>query len=260
MDFQKRSPLIFAHRGSSAYAPENTIAAFELAIQQQADLVELDTKLSADRRVVVIHDQTVDRTTDGTGQVSKLAYKTLRTLNASYRFRDSYPDEFIPTLEEVIEVCAGRVRLNIELGNYFTPLDHLEVEVARIIDHYHLQDEVIVSCFHPIPLRRFHNLLPQVAIGFLARRGMQGYLSRGWLGRALVPYDALHPEKDDVTPQLIGTTRKIGCPVHTFTVNDPAEMAKLISLGVDGLITDDPLAARSVIDRDQFLDSEIRLE
>jgi glycerophosphoryl diester phosphodiesterase len=260
MELQKRSPLIFAHRGASAYAPENTLAAFELAIQQQADLVELDTKLSADRRVVVIHDQTVDRTTDGIGHVSKLTHKTLRTLNASYRFRDSYPDEFIPTLEEVIEVCMGRIRLNIELGNYFTPLDHLEVEVSRIINHYHLQDEVIVSCFHPIPLRRFHNLSPQVAIGFLARSGLQGYLSRGWLGRALVPYDALHPEKNDVTPHLIGTTRKFGCPVNTFTVNDPAEMAKLISLGVDGLITDDPLAARSVIGPDQPFDSEYRLE
>lgn len=256
MDLQTRIPLIFAHRGASAYAPENTLAAFELAIQQQADLVEIDTKLSADRRVVVIHDQTVDRTTDGTGRVSRLTYPTLRTLNASYRFKDSYPGEFIPTLEEVVEVCAGRIRLNIELGNYFTPLDHLEVEVSRIIDQYHLQEEVIVSAFHPIPLRRFHNLSPQVVIGFLARKGIQGYLSRGWLGRALVPYDALHPEKSDVTPDLIAASRKFGCPVHTFTVNDPSEMAKLVSLGVDGLITDDPLAARSVINPSQPIDSE----
>ena len=86
MELQTRSPLIFAHRGASAYAPENTLAAFELAIQQQADLVEIDTKLSADRRVVVIHDQTVERTTDGTGRISRLTYPTLRTINASDKF------------------------------------------------------------------------------------------------------------------------------------------------------------------------------
>lgn len=77
---------------------------------------------------------------------------------------------------------------------------------------------------------------------------MQGYLSRGWLGRALVPYQALHPEKSDVTPGMISRARKFGYPVHTFVVNDAQEMKKLILLGVDGLITDDPVTARSVID------------
>jgi glycerophosphoryl diester phosphodiesterase len=260
MYIQKRRPIIFAHRGASAHAPENTLAAFELAIQQQADLVEVDTKLSADKRVVVIHDQTIDRTTDGSGRVSDLTFNNLRTFNAGYRFRDTYPDETIPALEEVIEICTGRIQINIELSNYFTPLDGLAEEVSRIINQYQLHEEVIVSGFHPIPLRRFHNLSPEVAIAFLARPGLQGFLSRSWLGRVLVPYDALHPEKRDVTPGLIATGRKFGFPIHTFTVNDRAEMAELVSLGVDGLITDDPLLARSVIDPDQSFESESRLE
>ena len=85
---------------------------------------------------------------------------------------------------------------------------------------------------------------------------MQGYLSRSWLGRALVPYDALHPEKSDVTPDLVAASQIFGCPVLTFTVNDPSEMAQLVSIGVDGLITDDVLAARAVVNPGQPIDSE----
>ena len=249
MGFQKRSPLIFAHRGASLYAPENTISAFELAIQQEAHYVELDTKLSADQRVVVIHDQTVNRTTNGSGRVTHLTYKELRSLIASNRFRKEYPNEHIPTLEEVLELCAGRIAVNIELGNYLTPFDQLAFEVARFIEQSKPQSEVLVSSFNPIPLRKFHALCPEVPLAFLARRGYQGYLSRGWLGRVLVPYDALHPYKSDVTPGLISGARRAGYQVHAFTLNQPDEMAKLIYLGVDGLITDDPLLARQMIDR-----------
>lgn len=247
MVLQKLRPLIFAHRGASAHAPENTIAAFELAIQHKADLIELDAKLSADQRVVLVHDRTVDRTTDGTGRVADLPYAALRELNASYKFRDQYPDEIIPTLEQVIEVFGGKIGINIELTNYTTPFDRLATEVARIIRKYQLQDQVFVSSFHPVPLRRFHDLYPEIPIGFLAKPGLPGYLSRGWLGRSIVPFAALQPEKSDVTPRLISAGQRFGHRIHTFTVNDASEMRYLISLGVDGIITDHPLLASQVI-------------
>lgn len=248
MEVEVRRPLIIAHRGASAHAPENTLAAFEIAIEQQADLIEIDTKLSADQQVVAVHDQTINRTTDGSGRVADLTYDTIRKFNASYKFLDQYPDEYIPTLDEVIERCIGRIQFNIELGNYLTPFDQLATKVSRTINHYKLQEAVIVSSFHPIPLRKFHALSPEVPIGFLARKGWQGFLSRGWLGRTLVHYDALHTEKSDITPGLINISVKFGYPVHAFSVNEPREMERLIRLGVDGLITDDPLLARSVVD------------
>ena len=249
MAVQERKPSIFAHRGASAYAPENTLAAFELAIQQRADLVEFDTRLTQDRRVVVIHDHTVNRTTDGSGRVSDFPYNELRKFNASNKFREQYPRESIPLLEEVIEACKGRIKFNIELSNYLTPFDQLETKVARVIHHYQLHQDVLVSSFHPIPLRRFHTLCPEIPIGFLARKGLKGYLSRGWLGRALVPYNALHPDKSDVTPGLLNKASSLGLLIHTFTVNDVGEMQNLIALGVDGLITDDPFSARSLLDK-----------
>lgn len=248
MPTQQRRPLIFAHRGASAYAPENTLAAFERAIEQAADLVELDSKLSADQRVVVIHDQTVERTTNSSGHVSEMTYQQLRSLNASYQWADQFPNQHIPLLEEVIEACAGKIKINIELTNYRSPFDGLADRVVEIVRHYQLQDQVIISSFHPIPLRRFHDLLPEVPLGFLARQGRQGFLSRGWLGRALVPYDSLHPEKSDITPRLMANAKKYNYPVYSFTVNDPGEMSNLISMGVDGLITDDPIMAHQVID------------
>lgn len=240
-------PLVFAHRGASAHAPENTLAAFEIAIQQKADFIELDAKLTRDQQVVVIHDRTLERTTDGKGVVSDLPLAALRELNASHNFQPHYPRQVIPTLEEVFQLCRGNIRINIELSNYYTPLDNLPEAVASLINRYQEQDNLLVSAFHPLPLRKFHQLCPGISLGFLARQGFQGFLSRGWLGRALVPYDALHPEKSDVTPGLVRTARKLGHKINPFTVNDPRVMAKLISMGVDGLITDDPQLARQVI-------------
>ena len=103
------SPLIFAHRGASAHAPENTLAAFELAFQQNADVIELDSKLSADGHVVVIHDQSVDRTTNGFGRVSELTLAGLRELDAGSHFSATFHGEQIPTLVEVLEIFAGRI-------------------------------------------------------------------------------------------------------------------------------------------------------
>jgi glycerophosphoryl diester phosphodiesterase len=104
-----RSSLIFAHRGASAHALENTIAAFELAIQMKADVIELDTKLTADEQAVVIHDQTVDRTKDGSGKVNNMPLAALRELDASSHYGEEFQYEPIPTLKEVLEVCAGKI-------------------------------------------------------------------------------------------------------------------------------------------------------
>jgi len=246
------SPLIFAHRGASAHAPENTIAAFELAIQQSADVIELDTKLSADGHVVVIHDQSVDRTTNGSGRLSKLSLARLRELDAGSHFSDTFHSEKIPTLEEVLEIFAGRIFLNIELTNYRSPFDALPEKVAQLIDCCDLEKQILVSSFHPIPLRRFHHLLPSIPIGFLAKPGAAGAISRSWIGNALIPYQAIHPHKSDVSPALVTKTHHSGKRVHPFTVNSADEMGRLLSLNVDGIITDDPLLAHQVINNNQL--------
>src|SRR6266545_5505015 len=113
-------PVIFAHRGACAHAPENTMASFELALAHGADAIELDVKLSSDGYVVVHHDDTVDRTTDGTGRIKNLTLAELKKLDAGSFLSEKFKGEKIPTLEEVFEAVGKRTFINVELTNYKT--------------------------------------------------------------------------------------------------------------------------------------------
>jgi glycerophosphoryl diester phosphodiesterase len=240
-------PTIFAHRGASAHAPENTLAAFELALRQGTDAVELDAKLSADGQVVVIHDQTVDRTTNGHGSVKDLTLTELRRLDAGSHFDIAFQGEPIPTLEEVFKAVGQLTFLNIELTNYASPTDSLPQKIASLVQRYHLTKRILFSSFHPIPLLRIHRLVPDAPIGLLCLPGKSGAWARSWLGR-LLNYQALHPEAHDVTASLVEKTHRRGCRLYTFTVNQPETMRTLFSYGVDGVFTDDPVLARQVFE------------
>ncbi len=239
-------PAIFAHRGASAYAPENTLASFELAVSQKSDAIELDVKLTADGHVVVIHDSTVDRTTDGQGRVSQMTLEQLKALDAGQKFDDVFRGERIPTLGEVFQAVQHRVLINIELTNYESPRDTLPEKVADILLAHHQETNVLISSFNPIALRRFHNILPDCPLGLLALPGLAGAWARSALGR-WVPYQALHPALRDTTPTLIRQRHRLGHRVHTYTVNLPADMQKLFRWEVDGIFTDDPPLAQRTL-------------
>ena len=241
------NPTIFAHRGSSAHAPENTIAAFELAVRQAADAIELDARLSADQEVVVFHDQTVDRTTNGTGRLGDLPLAALRQLDAGSYFDVAYRGEPIPTLSEVLEAVGQRIFINIELKNYDTPNDALPEKVAQLVLQHGLSDRVLFSSFHPFVVRRIHRLLPEVPIGLLIPPGFVGKLVGGWPGKLIVAYQALHPRLTDVTESLVRRAHQAGKRVNVFTITQPADMRFLFSLAVDGIFTPDPLLARQVL-------------
>jgi glycerophosphoryl diester phosphodiesterase len=137
--------MVFAHRGASKYAPENTIAAFQLAVEQCADAIELDAKLSADGKVVVIHDQTVDRTTNGTGRVNKLTLSELKELDAGSFFDRKFAAERIPTLDEVFESVGKRIFINVELTNYASRNDELIPLVVEIVKRHGIHKNVLFS-------------------------------------------------------------------------------------------------------------------
>jgi len=131
---------IIAHRGASAQAPENTLAAFQLALDLQADGIELDVMLTGDQQVVVIHDEEVDRTTDGSGRVADMTLEEIRQLDAGQ-------GEKVPTLSEVLDRFGGKLLINIELKNYTSIFDPLPVEVSKLIQSYDLVDDVLISSF-----------------------------------------------------------------------------------------------------------------
>lgn len=243
-------PIIFAHRGASAYAPENTLAAFELALRQGADAIELDTKLTRDGHVVVIHDQTLERTTTQAGRVRDFSLTEIRKLDAGSHFDVAFRGEAVPTLEEVLKAVGQLTFINIEIANYATLTDDLPIKVANLVKQYNLSQRVIFSSFNPLALYRARRILPGTPIGLLAIAGSTGNWARSWPGR-LLRYTSIHPEQRDVTREFVESAHKRGHPVFVYTVNRAEMMQHLFEIGVDGIFTDDPVLAQKV--RGEFL-------
>jgi glycerophosphoryl diester phosphodiesterase len=235
-------PVIFAHRGASAHAPENTLAAFELALEQGADAIELDAKLSADGHVVVIHDATVDRTTGAHGRVKDMSLAELRVLSAGSFFSSHFSTEKIPMLEEVFEALGKRLFVNVELTNYNTPRDHLVESVCLLVKKFNLQKHVLFSSFYGSNLSKAHSYLSDVPCGLLALNGMLGAWARSF-GFAFGKYAALHLNLADVTREQIQRVHRLKGRAHVWTVNPEVDIRRLFGWGVDGIFTDDPQLA-----------------
>ena len=238
-------PLVFAHRGASAHAPENTLAAFELALAHGANGVELDVKLSADGEVVVIHDATIDRTTGEKGHVSKLTLAALRELDAGSFFSEEFRGEKIPTLAEVFETIGRRTLINVELTNYATPRDGLANKVCDLVKRFGLEERILFSSFLSSNLKRTRGLLPDVPRGLLALGGWMGWWARSF-GFNFGDYQALHPNLEDVSPRQVARVHRLKRRVLVWTVNTSDDMRRLISWGVDGIFTDEPKLATEV--------------
>lgn len=238
-------PIVFAHRGASAHAPENTVAAFELALAQNADAIELDVKLSADGRTVVIHDQTVDRTTGSHGRVKDLTFAQLRSLDAGSFFAENFRGEKIPSLEEVFEAVGKRTFINVELTNYTTPRDALVETVCMLVKQFGLQKRVMFSSFFASNLSKARAYLPEVPRGLLAFDGWLGAWARSF-GFNFGKYQALHPYLKDVTPQQVQRVHRLNRRIHVWTVNAAEDMRRLFHWGVDAIFTDDPQLAVQV--------------
>lgn len=239
-------PIVFAHRGASAQAPENTLAAFELAARQGAPAIELDAKLSADGQVIVMHDARVDRTTDGKGRVCDLPLTALRELDAGSWFSRQYRGERIPTLGEVFETLGKRLFINVELTNYTTPRDALVEKVTELVKAFGLQSQVIFSSFLPHNLVQAAKRLPEVPRGLLASPRLMGMWARSF-GFAFGDYQALHPFVSDVTLQQIARVHRLRRRIHVWTVNAESDLRRLFAWGVDGVFTDDPALALRIL-------------
>lgn len=235
------TPIIFAHRGASAHAPENTLPAFELAVAQGAPAIEFDVKLTSDRRVIIIHDHTLRRTTNGSGLVANTSFDALRELDAGFWKDPKYTGAQIPLLEEVLEAVGKKVLINIELTNYTTPFDGLPDEVAAIVQKHGLQGQIIFSSFNFNNLLITRRLLPDIPCGQLILPGRQGWLQR--VAANFIHVEAEHPFTSDVTESYVKRQHGRGRRVHVWTVNDPLDMRRLRFYGVDGIFTDDPLVA-----------------
>ena len=231
--------LNFGHRGASGDAPENTIPSFQKAMELGADGIELDVMFSRDRELVVIHDYSVDRTTDGIGEVKNLTMDELRQLDAGAWFSADYSGTVIPTLAEVIEALDEDVLINIEIKSESPFSDGLEKAVVDLIARYDLYGRTIVSSFNPISLIRVKRADSRIGTGLIYSPDLPSFLSKGMLIPITKP-DALHPRYDMVDEDYVARAHAKGYRISAWTVNEVEEMERLIELGVDGIITNYP--------------------
>ncbi len=242
------APAIFAHRGASAHAPENTLPAFGLALEQGADGIELDVTLSADGVPVVIHDDTLDRTTTGRGPVAAHTLAQLRSLDAGFpaSFGDRFAGTRLPTLDEVLAAYGRQAIFNVELKHDRSPSRGLAAAAVEVIHAHDLGARVIVSSFQFSNLRRVRALDPALPIGLLYVSALFSQRLVRWLNADLHP-EAHHPGVYHLSPARLAWYHQHGLRVNAWTVNDPEQMRSLAAAGLDGLITDDPaLAVRTL--------------
>ncbi|HLY28231.1 MAG TPA: glycerophosphodiester phosphodiesterase family protein [Aggregatilineales bacterium] len=246
--FYRHTSLILAHRGASHDAPQNTLAAFQLARKMGADGVELDTSLSRDGVPVVIHDLTLDATTNGSGPVRSLDLKALRELDAGSRFSPTFKGERIPTLDEAFEAIGPDLVVNIELKTVSWRADGLEKAAAAVIRRHNAAKRVIVSSFNPFALRRFRTVASEIPLGFLYSPDEPIYLRNGWL-LAGFKYEARHPHHAIIDANYVAWAKAHGYRINTWTVDDPARIVALRDLGVDAIISNQPDVALRALER-----------
>jgi glycerophosphoryl diester phosphodiesterase len=265
--------LILGHRGASAYAPENTIIAFKRAFELGADGIELDVALTKDGAAIVMHDDKVDRTSNGKGVVSEMTLAEIQKLDAGSWFDAKFRGARFHTLDEAIDALPDDKLINIELKTRALrswppgrlPLSarqklqvsfqmltrlyepsKLEETVVRIVKEAHAENRVIVSSFNPIALWRVKNLNPALPRGLLYFKELPIVLGRAWL-RPLARPHALHPRNTTITPQLAQWAIARGYQINTWTVDDVNEAKRLVSLGIHALITNKPDVLRDAV-------------
>jgi glycerophosphoryl diester phosphodiesterase len=236
--------LIFGHRGAMARAPMNTMASFALAKSQGADGIELDIHLSSDGELVVIHDETVDATTNGRGNVAELTLAQLHALDAGAWFSPEYSQQRIPTLNEVFAGFGGGFLINVEIKSPRATVDRLVTALADCVRRHNLPERVLVSCFDPVILRRVKHMMPSVMAGFLYQPGMP---AAHYLPLEKLRHEARHPRHDMVDEEYMNRARARGYYVNVWTVNEPKRALELRRLGVNIIMTDDPAAITSAL-------------
>jgi glycerophosphoryl diester phosphodiesterase len=227
---------VIAHRGASGHRPENTLPAYELAVEQGADLIEIDLHRTRDAAIVVSHDEDLAGL-GGRGEIADASLAEVRALDAG-------EGERVPTLDEVLDRFGRRIPFNLEIKRG-TRIEYPGIEAAALaaLERRGLLERTLFSSFYDPVLRRLRELSPRARIGLLvSRRFPAGALERA---RALGA-EALHPERPLVTRELVTAAHGEGLAVYVFTVDDPEDMARLLELGVDGIFTNFPDRLRTL--------------
>ena len=228
--------LNIAHRGASALAPENTIAASERAVELGADVIELDLHMSQDGELVVIHDDTLDRTTDGSGPVHQRSLAELMRLDAGRWFGKGFAGQRIPRLDEVLDRFAGKVQLALEVKASSAFFPGIEEKVVSALRRHSAIGQAAVASFDHYALQRLKEIEPALRTAALLVGRPVSLSALAGPAKA----NGLALEASFVTKTEVEACRAAGLQIVVWVVNEPAQMRHFINLGVDGIITDRP--------------------
>nr|WP_285851263.1 glycerophosphodiester phosphodiesterase family protein [Bacillus altitudinis] len=230
---------IIAHRGSSSAAPENTIAAFDVAVEQGADYIELDVQMTMDQHVVVIHDDTVERTTNGNGLVKSYTLDQLKKLDAGSWFDQQYTNERIPTLQEILERYSQRIGILIEIKHPKRQIG-IEKAVARIINRFAYSRHIIIQSFDVHALQRIKALAPSLRTALIIKPDAFKLTKR-----KLTTYSSfancLNMKKTMINRWWIDRIHTFEMDVFIWTVKDQKTADRIKKYPIDGVVTDNPL-------------------
>lgn len=237
-------PLNIAHRGASGDFPENTMLAFFSANDLGCDGIETDVQLTKDNVPVLIHDETVNRTTNGNGFVKDYTYSELSKLDAGINFSHKFSCETVPTLDELLNFAKSEnLILNLELKNSIINYPNLEEIVLSKINEYSLKDKIIISSFNHYSMKHFKDISPQVAVGLLYDLNL--YHPEKYA--KFVGVDALHPSFHSLNSKIVEDSHNQNIKINTYTVNTPQDMNAMLKLNVDGIITNYPGILKKII-------------
>lgn len=225
------SQIVIAHKGASAYAPENTLLSFRRAYELGAQMIELDVHETLDGQLVCIHDKTVDRTTDGSGEVRNFSYEELMKMDAG-------DGERIPLLEDVLTFASGKLQVNIELK-----VIGVEMEVLDLVEKTGMNDSIVISSFLHGALSTIKEISSNSATAILIKDKMNDLVQYA----VDLEVNAINPDHKLVSTDLVKDAQMHTLRVYPWTVNDTVTMKRLFGIGVDGIITDYPDVALDIL-------------
>lgn len=235
-------PLLFGHRGCSLVAPENTMSAFQLILDNEVPGVELDVHQCKSGELVVTHDSNLKRVTGFDGEIEEMEYAQIRELEAGAWFNDSFSGEKIPLLNEVLDLMGDKVYYDIEIKQYDHKYTQLEQSLSELIRSRRMQEQIMVSSFNPFSLRHIRQLAPEIKTAYIySSFEDMPWLLRSGAGCFISRPMALKPNRFKINPKSLFFRQKIeGYPVITWTEDNREIVDKFLSMGVDGVISNVP--------------------
>lgn len=245
---------IIAHRGASAYYPENTIPSFESAIAMGADMAELDVQLTADKEVAVFHDEKISRCTNGRGRIADYTLVSLKKLDAGSWFARKFKNARIPTLAEVLDICKHRIAVNVEIKTEAVDesiAGGIEEKCLKIVEQSGMKKHVVFSSFDPRAIMHLKEIDPTAPVAVLFEKKRYGARLPSDITVSLNA-DAFNCSASELNKKWLTDLRANNIPVNIYTVNDEKMMKQYLSMGVNGIFTNKPDILKNILaDRNQ---------